>query len=99
MAPGGFLATTLNLNPGAHVLGFSLPLSKGGHKTLLPRNPNVTLKFLDVTMLAADMSVINIPAEHPEVENLLPQQFDHGQLFDLVLCNGQVLQTHVWAAH
>ena len=30
MAPGGFLATTLNINPGARALGFSLPVSKGG---------------------------------------------------------------------
>ena len=99
MAPGGFLATTLNLNPGAGALGFSLPTSEGGHKVLLPRDPNVTLKFLDVTMLAADMGVIDIPAEHPEAKNLLPQQFNPGQLFDLVLCDGQVLRTHVRAAH
>jgi len=66
---------------------------------LLPRDPNVTLKFLDVTMLAADMGVIDIPAEHPEAKNLLPQQFNPGQLFDLVLCDGQVLRTHVRAAH
>jgi 23S rRNA U2552 (ribose-2'-O)-methylase RlmE/FtsJ len=99
MAPGGFLATTLNINPGARAVGFSLPVSQGGHKALLPRDPNVTLKFLDITMLAADMGVIGIPAEHPEAKNLLSQQFDPGQLFDLVLCDGQVLRTHVRAAH
>jgi 23S rRNA U2552 (ribose-2'-O)-methylase RlmE/FtsJ len=99
MAPGGFLATTLNINPGARALGFSLPISEGGHKALLPRDPNVTLKFLDITMLAADMGVTDIPAEHPDAKNLLSQQFDPGQLFDLILCDGQVLRTHVRAAY
>ncbi|KAF2803437.1 uncharacterized protein BDZ99DRAFT_399739 [Mytilinidion resinicola] len=99
MAPGGFLATTLDLNPGAHALGFSLPVSEGGHKVLIHRAPNVTLKSLDVTMLAADMGVTDFSADHPEARNLLPQQFDPGQLFDLVLCDGQVLRTHVRVAH
>jgi 23S rRNA U2552 (ribose-2'-O)-methylase RlmE/FtsJ len=99
MAPGGFLATTLDLNPGAHALGFSLPVSEGGHRVLLRRDPNITLKFLDVTMLAADMGVTDFSAEHPEARNLLPQQFCPGQLFDLVLCDGQVLRTQVRVAN
>ena len=99
MAPGGFLATALNINPGARALGFSLPVSEGGHKVLLPRDTNVMLKFLDITMLAADMGVIDIPAEHPEAKNLLSQQLDPGELFGLVLCDGQVLRTHVRAAY
>ncbi|KAF2501301.1 hypothetical protein BU16DRAFT_546594 [Lophium mytilinum] len=101
MAPGGFLATALSLNPGAHALGFSLPIDKGGHKVLLPNyrnDPNVTLKFLDVTMLAADVGVTNFSADHPEAKNMLPQQLDPRQLFDLVLCDGQILRTHVRAA-
>jgi hypothetical protein len=44
-----FLATTLNTNPGARALGFSLPVSKRGHKALLPRYPNMTHKFLRAT--------------------------------------------------
>jgi 23S rRNA U2552 (ribose-2'-O)-methylase RlmE/FtsJ len=99
MAPGGFLATALSINPGAHALGFSLPVSKGGHKALLPTDSNVTLKFLDITMLATDMGVTDIPAEHPDAKNMLPQHFDPGQLFDLVLCDGQVLRTHVRAPY
>jgi len=99
MAPGGFLATTLDLNYGAHALGFSLPVSEGGHKVLLHRDPNVTLKFLDVTMLAADIGVTDFSLEHPEARNMLPQQFDPGQLFDLVLCDGQVLRTHIRVAY
>jgi hypothetical protein len=99
MAPGGFLSMTLNLNPGAVAVGFSLPVSDGGHKALLPGESNVTLKYLDITMLAADMGVTDIPTEHPEAKNLLSQQLDPEQLFNLVLCDGQVLRNHVRAAH
>src|SRR2546423_6558730 len=35
----------------------------------------------------------------PDARSLLPQQFDPGQLFDLVLCDGQVLRTHVRAPY
>ncbi|PLN76857.1 FtsJ-like methyltransferase family protein [Aspergillus taichungensis] len=94
MAPGGFLATALRINPGARALGFSLPKCDGGHKVLLPRYPNVTLKFLDITMLAADMGLKDIPCDHPDAKNFLPSQFHSNQSFDLALCDGQVLRTH-----
>jgi 23S rRNA U2552 (ribose-2'-O)-methylase RlmE/FtsJ len=99
MAPGGFVAKTLEKNPGACVLGLSLPVSQGGHEVLLPGDPSVTLEFLDITMLAADMGVIDIPREHPDARNMLPQRFKSSQLFDLVLCDGQVLRTHSRAAY
>jgi hypothetical protein len=95
MASGGFLATTLDINPGAHTVGFSLPISLGGYKVLLPKDPAVTLKFLDITMLAADMDMKDIPEEYPEAKNLLSQQVNPGQLFDLILCDGQVLWTYI----
>ncbi|KAL2799243.1 FtsJ-like methyltransferase family protein [Aspergillus keveii] len=94
MAPGGFLATALRLNPGARAVGFSLPTEKGGHKVRLPWHRNVTLKFLDITMLAADMGVMNIPAGHPDAANFLPRHLKPAEKFDLVLCDGQVLRTH-----
>lgn len=102
MAPGGFVATALDVNPGVHVTAFSLPLADGGHKVLLPLpQPNVTLKSLDVTMLAADMGVADIPADHPEAGNFLrdTQFAAPTQMFDLVICDGQVLRTHVRPAH
>lgn len=98
VAPGGFLATALDFNPGAIAFGFSLNVSEGGHKVLL-RRPNVTLKFLDITMLAADMGVTDIPPGHVDADKFLPRQFDPGQLFDLVICDGQVLRTHPRAAY
>ena len=94
MAPGGFLAFALEVNPEADVLCFSLPESQGGHEVLLPERPNVTLKYLDINMLAEDLGVSHIPGGHPDANNFLPKQLKQGQAFDLVLCDGQVLRTH-----
>ncbi|KND90813.1 hypothetical protein TOPH_04589 [Tolypocladium ophioglossoides CBS 100239] len=99
MAPGGFLATALNKNPGSRALAFSLPISSGGHKVRLPKDSNVDQRFLDVTMLAADMGVGTVPEGHPDAGNFLSRQFGLDQLFDLVLCDGQVLRTHVRAPY
>ena len=99
MAPGGFLATALSRNPGSRALAFSLPISCGGHKVRLPSDSNVEQRFLDVTMLAADMGVERIPEDHPDAGNFLPRQFKTPQLFDLVLCDGQVLRTHARAPY
>lgn len=94
MAPGGFLAVALSCNPEAQALAFSLPRAKGGHNVLLPRSSKVTIKFLDVTMLAGDMGLSNIPREHPDARNFLPSQIDSKQCFDLAICDGQVLRNH-----
>ncbi|PKY07467.1 FtsJ-like methyltransferase family protein [Aspergillus campestris IBT 28561] len=99
MAPGGFLATALHINPRARALGFSLPKFNGGHSVLLPRYSNVTLKFHDITMLAADMGLTDIPHDHPDAGNFLPSQFKSKQRFDLALCDGQVLRNHERAAY
>ncbi|PGG97287.1 hypothetical protein AJ79_09273 [Helicocarpus griseus UAMH5409] len=99
MAPGGFVKKALELNPKSRALAFSLPPSKGGHEVLLPESPKVALRFLDITMLAADMGVAEIPADHPDAKNFLPQQFQSEQLFDLIFCDGQVLRTHERAAY
>ncbi|RYP74138.1 hypothetical protein DL771_003196 [Monosporascus sp. 5C6A] len=105
-APGGFLETALGHNPEARVVAFSLPVSEGGHKMLLQpeNNPNVTLKFMDITMLAADMGMPHIPADHPDAANfILSRQFDSSDeqeiSFDLVLCDGQVLRMHPRATY
>jgi 23S rRNA U2552 (ribose-2'-O)-methylase RlmE/FtsJ len=102
MAPGGFTASVLKRNRSANVCGISLPLSQGGHKILLPNwqaRPRLQVCFLDVTMLAAEMGVNDIPAEHPDVANfLLLRPFD-GKIFDLIFCDGQVLRNHVRAEY
>ncbi|MCJ1309250.1 hypothetical protein MMC25_002908 [Agyrium rufum] len=99
MAPGGFLATAMALNPQASALGFSLPPKEGGHKVLLEKEFKVRPVFCDVTMLAADMGITDFPADHPEVSSLLPRRVASGQRFDLVFCDGQVLRTHTRATH
>ncbi|KAI1375406.1 hypothetical protein F4677DRAFT_422729 [Hypoxylon crocopeplum] len=99
MAPGGFLAMALINNPGTGALAFSLPVSSGGHKVLLQTPSDVEQRFLDITMLAADMGVKEIPEDHPDADHFLPRQFEPDQLFDLVLCDGQVLRTHARAEY
>jgi 23S rRNA U2552 (ribose-2'-O)-methylase RlmE/FtsJ len=94
VAPGGFLATAKRLNPGAEVMGFSLPPSDGGYSVLLPEDQQSSVTFLDITMLAADMGVTNLPEGHQDIGNFLPRQFGETQLFELVVCDGQVLRTH-----
>ncbi|SCO54310.1 uncharacterized protein FFNC_15451 [Fusarium fujikuroi] len=94
VAPGGFLATAKRLNPGAEVMGFSLPPSDGGYSVLLPEDTQSSVTFLDITMLAADMGVTTLPEDHPDIGKFLPRQFKETQLFELVICDGQVLRTH-----
>jgi hypothetical protein len=93
-APGGFLATAMELNLGSEAVAFSLPPSDGGYNVLLSEDKQQYVKFLDITMLAADMGVTDIPEKHPDAGKFLPRQLEETQLFDLVLCDGHVLRTH-----
>ena len=93
MAPGGFLQTALSVNPTAHAVAFSLPMGMGGHKVLIPKDEKIVLKFLDITMLAVDMGVVDFPLDHEEYSRFLPCHFGAEDMFDLVLCDGQVLRT------
>ncbi|KAE8130850.1 hypothetical protein BDV38DRAFT_291190 [Aspergillus pseudotamarii] len=99
MAPGGFLETALMVNPTARATGFSLPRREGGHDVRLQKTDNVSLRFLDITLLAADMGRVEIPNDHPDAERFLPRQFAPGQVFDVVICDGQVLRCHDRAAY
>jgi hypothetical protein len=74
MAPGGFAASVLQANSDALVCGISLPISQGGFDMLLPdwqADTRVQVQFLDITMLAAEMDVTDIPVEHPDAANFL----------------------------
>ncbi|TDZ37301.1 hypothetical protein C8035_v007056 [Colletotrichum spinosum] len=93
MAPGGFLQSAMDTNRRATALAFTLPVSQGGHKVQLHDKRKVDIRLLDITMLAEDMGVADIPADHPDVDNFLPRQFDPGDVFDLAFCDGQVLRT------
>ncbi|KAI8264467.1 hypothetical protein K4K56_005397 [Colletotrichum sp. SAR 10_98] len=96
MAPGGFLATAmkLNKNSGAKAIGFSLPIADGGYQSLVPKSEDIDVRYLDVTMLAADLGFENIPTDHPDADKFLPRQFEPGQKFDLVICSSSVVREH-----
>jgi 23S rRNA U2552 (ribose-2'-O)-methylase RlmE/FtsJ len=99
MAPGGFLDTAMRLNPHSTATAYSLSVADGGHPILLPNNSGVEIKLLDVTLLAADMGVEDIPEDHPDRPSFLPREFCDGRVFDTVLCDGQVLRTHTRASY
>ncbi|KAI1314283.1 hypothetical protein F5Y03DRAFT_381065 [Xylaria venustula] len=99
MAPGAFTYLAMEKNPGAQARAFSLPPDKGGHEVLIPPNPDLTIEFVDITMLAADMGVNRIPLSHPEAHEFLPKKLYPQDVFDLAICDGQVLRTHHRAAH
>jgi hypothetical protein len=102
MAPGGFTASVLKRNHDARVCGISLPSSQGGHEILLPnwqRDSRIDVRFLDVTMLAKEMDVTYIPAEHPDAANFSPDRRFRGEEFDLIFCDGQVLRMHTRAEY
>jgi 23S rRNA U2552 (ribose-2'-O)-methylase RlmE/FtsJ len=93
MAPGEFLSAAMRYNSSAMATAYSLPFEAGGHKVLLPQNQNIKTTLLDVTMLASDLGVDEIPEGHPDLANFLPKHFHEDREFDLVLCDGQVLRT------
>lgn len=45
------------------------------------------------TMLAEDLGVREVPKEHPDATRFPPEQFQKDTVYDLVLCDGQVLRT------
>ncbi|KAL9113121.1 MAG: hypothetical protein Q9227_002733 [Pyrenula ochraceoflavens] len=75
MAPGGFSACALAHNPRAVIRGISLPRASGGHQLLLnsdhPHYADMQCQFLDITMLASEFGVNQIPKNHPEHHKFL----------------------------
>ncbi|RDK41707.1 hypothetical protein M752DRAFT_284441 [Aspergillus phoenicis ATCC 13157] len=94
IAPEGFLRTALRVNPKARAIGFSLLRYEEDHNILLSKYPNISVKFIDITLLTADMGLLEIPNNHPDTGKFLPRQFESGQAFDLVIYNNQVLRNH-----
>lgn len=99
MAPGGFLNIALQYNPKAKAVAFSLPVVDGGHKCLLPKTTRLEKHFVDITMLAADMGIANVPPDHPEADKFLSRPLIDERMFDLVLCDGQVLRNQELAPY
>lgn len=96
-APGGFLQVALQQNPRAHGYGYTLPFTQGGHQCLIPKQPRLTFAEVDITMLAQDMGVESVPQSHPGLADFQPRHFPTVRSFELVICDGQVLRTHVRA--
>jgi 23S rRNA U2552 (ribose-2'-O)-methylase RlmE/FtsJ len=95
MAPGGFLSTALQYNQSTQAVAFTLPIENGGHEVFLPENDMVLTKYFDITMLAADMGIEQLPNEHAGLSTfIMKRQIPDSYLFDLVLCDGHVLRTH-----
>ena len=98
MAPGGYTASALKYNPSAIACGVTLPFAKGGHKLLL-QSSRYSVKFLDITMLASEFGVDEVPFAHPEHASFFRERPYLGQTFHLVFYDGQVLRTHQRAEH
>lgn len=98
MAPGGYSASASRYNPGALIRGISLPPSQGGHEMLFT-SPNLKVMSLDITMLAAEFGITNIPANHPDASSFILDRPFLGESFHLVFCDGQVLRTHTRGEH
>jgi len=97
MAPGGYSASALKYSPHAHVSGITLPASLGGHRLLIPygrHDARVDVQFADITMLAAEYGVTDIPEDYPDILNFSRNRPWASKSFDLVFCDGQVLRTH-----
>ncbi|KAI1260162.1 hypothetical protein F5Y18DRAFT_406443 [Xylariaceae sp. FL1019] len=101
MAPGSFLQQARCFNPQATARAFTLPPEVGGHKVLLSKDQNTQAEYLDIVMLAGDMGVPleSIPSTHPDAGNFLSRRFSDDEGFDLIICDGQVLRTHVRPAY
>ena len=98
-APGGLLAVAMERNPTALVTAFSLPLDMGGGPILVPEKSRLDAKFIDITMLAEDMGVSNIPANHPQAADFLPRQLETGRVYDLAICDGHAGETQRQLEH
>ena len=94
MAPGGFTASSLKHSPHAVVCALTLPHDLGGLKVIHRRDIRVSMKFGDITMLHTEFGVTEIPNDHGELSHFSDKRPWHGELFDLIFCDGQVLQSH-----
>ncbi|KAK9425811.1 hypothetical protein SUNI508_12871 [Seiridium unicorne] len=100
MAPGGFSGTILDNTRNSSVCGISLPFGKGGHPLCIrgwETRKEISVHWLDITMLAAEIGVTDIPHDHPDFSEFLTLRPFENQEFGLVFCDGNVLRVHVRA--
>lgn len=95
MAPGGFTAYSLYENPMGVIDAFSLPEAEGGHPVLaLKHDKRVRVHFTDITMWPEELGVDNVPDNHPDISNFCSGWPCSCRAYDLVICDGQALDTH-----
>ncbi|MCJ1468082.1 hypothetical protein MMC07_006709 [Pseudocyphellaria aurata] len=99
MAPGGYTWYFLQRNPAATSFGITLPVEDGGHPMYLPHGEHderVKVEFMDITMLASEFGIPieDVPSQHPEASKFTADRPFLGEVFDVVICDGQVLRIH-----
>lgn len=99
MAPGGYTWYFLERNPTASSFGITLATEDGGHPMYLPYGEDdkrVVVEFMDITMLASEFGtpIEDVPRQHPEADKFSAHRPFEGQVFDVVICDGQVLRVH-----
>ncbi|KAJ6028387.1 hypothetical protein N7540_003963 [Penicillium herquei] len=95
MAPGGFTSAVLKHNHLAKVYSLTLSQKDEGNEILIKKwkqNPQIEIQFMDITMLSAEFGSPGLisPESSSEFQfsNLIPYE---GRMFDLVICDGQVV--------
>lgn len=99
MAPGGYTWSVLKRTRNATAHGISLPVEDGGHSMYLDhgeKDRRVEVEWLDLTMLTAELGtpIEKVPAKHPEAAKFNACSPFPGKLFDIVICDGNVLRVH-----
>lgn len=99
MAPGGYAAAMLKINPHAKVFGITLGVQDGGHPLLIPKSDLAGIQYLDVTLLYREYSNRDIPIHHPDRKSFLSVRPFKFHTFDLVFCDGIKLRTQTRATY
>ena len=99
IAPGGYTWYFLKKNPTARSFGITLSTEDGGHPMYLPYGEDderVEVEYLDITMLASEFGtpIEDVPTQHPEASKFSAHRPFLGKVFDVVICDGQVLRVH-----
>lgn len=90
-APGGFTWGALKNNKGAEAYGITLSLEEVGHKNFII---NADVKHMDITTLASEFGIDNIPDTHPDHFLFSAERPFLDQRFQLIFCGGAVLRSH-----
>ncbi|QDS74423.1 hypothetical protein FKW77_006018 [Venturia effusa] len=97
MAPGGFTWGAKEYNTSdAVAYGITLASEEGGHRNFYE---DAIVKFMDITMLAGEAGVDDIPQTHPDHSLFTANRPFLDQRFQLIFCGGAVLRTQQRSEH